>query len=1041
MNKKINHIEQKVFNYLCFLESPTTLDDLVDLTGISAVNLLNIMERLKEKNIIHEKEKTGKGVYFFDDSIKGYIKKPIQACEKNELINKIIHYYIRNLDDSDKNFSIIAELYIKVGDIPGGLSFIKKTADNLYRSGKREKAHCYYTKILQYFKKSKPVKNNVRIYLESLLKCVSNTFESTPLGENYVILKEAEQIAYNFQQWDSLAMIKFHLSRNPFIAGKIGNISKALKDFHDIENRVNDNQVRRTVALAKSELFYCKGRIREATECYDGAIGNLEEFGDEEITLRVSALVGWFYVMTGKISRGMGLISTVREKSNLFGYSKTSLFADIMKVHSLLEIRKTNDAKDILDQISSGLDNNTDNYTLWAINRSNAFIECSNENYYEALNAYNKGNEYISSIGWPLKISGWSLELLNIIESKGFLKGIIDIDAEIAELIELDDIYSKGFALRYRALRNMDTGLSPKTILDDLRNSEKHLINAGTEIELARTRIAIGDFYKKAGDHKKSRDYYKKAWEFFSTVDKKLFPPDLVSIMPKEEKRDLMANRIIEISESLGNIHDISLFLYKALNVVMDFTLAMRGAFLIIESGETRIIASRNVDHKFSDKNYLKTIKKIIIDMEKDSVDIIYPGLKKRSHAIGQKLIKAGLNSFICMPSKLGGKTFAYLCLDNRFGDVPFPLDSLPFLKILCTQIAVGLTNINMFNEMKELKERYESEALFYRQNIGKIGKSFVNIIGESKETLKLIDQVKQVAPTDNAVLILGETGVGKELVAKSIHNFSRRKDGPFFSVNLSVLPHDLVASELFGHEKGAFTGASEVHRGTFELANGGTIFLDEIGDLPANIQVKLLRVLEDRRFMRLGGNKQIESDFRILAATNKDLLSEIENGNFRQDLYFRLNVLPINIAPLRKRKDDIPILAKYFIDKFGNKTGKTIRNITEKEIQKLVDYHWPGNVRELKHAIERAIIMSDENNITFPKFNSHTLNQPKAKNDEFLSISALERRHITKILNATGWKVSGKDGAAKILDLKPSTLFYRMKKLGIVRPKASNLS
>jgi formate hydrogenlyase transcriptional activator len=284
-------------------------------------------------------------------------------------------------------------------------------------------------------------------------------------------------------------------------------------------------------------------------------------------------------------------------------------------------------------------------------------------------------------------------------------------------------------------------------------------------------------------------------------------------------------------------------------------------------------------------------------------------------------------------------------------------------------------------------------------------------------------------------VLILGETGVGKELVAKAIHNLSERRSKPFIPVNLSALPQDLVASELFGHEKGAFTGANERHIGRFELANGGTIFLDEIGDLPLTVQVKLLRVLQEGNFERLGGTKQIQSDFRVIAATNKDLRVAIRKGTFRQDLYYRLNVFPILVPPLRDRKEDIPLLIHHFIDIFSTKLRKKIGRIPSPEMNKLLNYPWPGNVRELQHLVERSVILANNKGITF--FFDTLSSSPDGYEGRAgsRSLEDMEREHIKRVLNSTFWRIKGPNGAAAILKLQPSTLHSRMKKLGITKP------
>jgi transcriptional regulator with GAF, ATPase, and Fis domain len=308
------------------------------------------------------------------------------------------------------------------------------------------------------------------------------------------------------------------------------------------------------------------------------------------------------------------------------------------------------------------------------------------------------------------------------------------------------------------------------------------------------------------------------------------------------------------------------------------------------------------------------------------------------------------------------------------------------------------------------------------------------DIIGDSPSFRRVLDQVYQVANTGTNVLILGETGVGKELVARAIHRNSPRSDKPFIRVLCSALPDTLIPSELFGHERGAFTGATQRRIGRFELANGGTIFLDETGDLPWDVQVRLLRILQDKEFERVGGNETIHSDFRLLTATNRNLEQEVKANRFRPDLYYRLNVFPILVPPLRERKNDIPLLAQHFLKVYAAKMGKIFERIPAEEMNKLLHYDWPGNVRELENIIERSTILSSPPNFRAPELESNYKKLDLPIN--YLTMSEMERHHIVSILQRTGWKVTGPAGAADILGINPSTLSFRMKKLGIERPR-----
>jgi len=336
------------------------------------------------------------------------------------------------------------------------------------------------------------------------------------------------------------------------------------------------------------------------------------------------------------------------------------------------------------------------------------------------------------------------------------------------------------------------------------------------------------------------------------------------------------------------------------------------------------------------------------------------------------------------------------------------------------------------YSEVEKLKNQLEQENIYLQEEI-KGEYNFAEIIGKSDEIKKVLKKIEQVAQTNSTVLILGETGTGKELLARAVHNNSTRTDRPLVKVNCSALPANLIESELFGHEKGAFTGAITKKIGRFELSDTGTIFLDEIGDLPLDLQAKLLRVLQEGEFERLGNPNTIKVNTRVIAATNRDLEAAIEKGDFREDLFYRLNVFPLNSPALRYRKEDIPLLVKHFCEKLSAKVGKKVKSVNKDVMERLIEYNWPGNVRELENVIERAVIISESTTLQpgewLPKLKTadHLSNSKKIS-----TLEELERQHIIKALELTSGRVSGEKGAAKILGLNASTLESRMRKLGI---------
>ncbi|HSF19678.1 MAG TPA: sigma 54-interacting transcriptional regulator [Vicinamibacteria bacterium] len=410
--------------------------------------------------------------------------------------------------------------------------------------------------------------------------------------------------------------------------------------------------------------------------------------------------------------------------------------------------------------------------------------------------------------------------------------------------------------------------------------------------------------------------------------------------------------------------------------------------------------------------------------------DDLMKGRSRSSPSEGE-LLKAGIRAYVSVPlnvkSKAVGALMVGSSIPNRYRD-----DDVELLTEVGKQVALAVENLLAYEEISSLKSRLEQENTYLQEEIH-TEHDFGEIVGQSASMAKVIEAIETVASTDATVLICGETGTGKEVVARALHDASPKKDKPLVKVNCAALPATLIESELFGHERGAFTGAVARKIGRFELAHGGTIFLDEIGDLPLELQAKLLRVLQEEEFERVGGSTTIQVKVRVIAATNRDLEKAMEEERFRPDLFYRLAVFPIELPPLRERKTDIPLLAHFFARDFGRKLGKSIETISEGTMARLMAYSWPGNIRELKNVIERAAILTRGSRLALDDWWS----KPESSSGPAppLTLDALQRKHILSVLEVTGWRVSGERGAAKLLGIKPTTLTARMKKLGIERP------
>jgi len=375
---------------------------------------------------------------------------------------------------------------------------------------------------------------------------------------------------------------------------------------------------------------------------------------------------------------------------------------------------------------------------------------------------------------------------------------------------------------------------------------------------------------------------------------------------------------------------------------------------------------------------------------------------------------------------RLGSIVFASRELD------PYSPEEREFMRHVARHVAIAVENALAFEEINELRAHIEEEKVYLEEEI-RSELRFDEIIGNSPALRQVLEQIRTAAPTDSTVLIQGETGTGKELVARAIHQLSSRSHGTFVKLNCSAIPAGLLESEMLGHEKGAFTGAIGQRIGRVEVAHKGTLFLDEVADLPLELQPKLLRVLQDGQFERLGSSRTLVSDFRLVAATHRDLRALAGDQQFRMDLYYRLNIFPLVIPPLRERREDIPMLVRYFVQDFAARMRKQIDAIPSESMEALVQYSWPGNVRELRNVIERSVILSSGKRLHIPK---DALPKPLTDASRVLPMSDAERRHILEALAAAHWVVGGPQGAAALLGMKRSTLQSRMLKLGIRRAR-----
>ena len=506
------------------------------------------------------------------------------------------------------------------------------------------------------------------------------------------------------------------------------------------------------------------------------------------------------------------------------------------------------------------------------------------------------------------------------------------------------------------------------------------------------------------------------------------------------EERDRL-RLLLEVNNTVVSVLDLHQLL-NAVSASLRRLVPHEYASLSLYDRETHRLQIHALDFPVS-KGLLQEGLSVAVDnsptgralMTRQPVFINRDDIKEFGSDIARLILDEGLKSACCLPlishdRPLGTLVVASLEEDN------FPAKDAELLQHVANQIAIAVENSLAYHEEVKRANQLSEEKLYLQDEI-RSEYNFEEIIGESAGLKDILGQLQTVAPTDSTILILGETGTGKELIARAIHHLSTRRERTLVKVNCAAIPTGLLESELFGHEKGAFTGAIAQRVGRFELAHRGTLFLDEVGDIPLELQPKLLRVLQEQEFERLGSPRTIKVDVRLVAATNVDLARKAADHQFRMDLYYRLNVFPIVIPPLRERREDIPLLVRYFAQKYARRMKKPIDTVPVKAMAALTEYHWPGNVRELENFIERAVILSRGTELQLPlaELKQRTKVPAAASSNGLATLEHAEREHIVRALGETRWVIGGARGAAARLGMKRTTLQSRMRKLGIDRP------
>jgi transcriptional regulator with GAF, ATPase, and Fis domain len=596
------------------------------------------------------------------------------------------------------------------------------------------------------------------------------------------------------------------------------------------------------------------------------------------------------------------------------------------------------------------------------------------------------------------------------------------------------NVHLRGVALRLRAQEKMDQGTADKgQIMADLTESRACLELSGNHIQKARTVLEMAQLELLNSNKEAAKAYAREAWHLFGGHASDFFPDQYKPLLERRQlspdpniTKDDYLRRYFEEMYSIKSSMSQEETLHKTIISTNRFFGAERGGLFWFPEGrltrKPELRASSNLTREEVGSPRFRPYMEYVIKAFRTNRPLVVRKDHSAGTGHGDKI-----RSVLCIPVEVQGMTRGVLYHDNSYMQDAFDFLDPQMMTLLgrhTSDIVEFLLNTMRIREEKEKlsRERDSSQHDF---------KKF-KIIARSQVMRELLSMAGQVASTDTTVLLLGETGSGKGIFARWVHENSRRSDGPFIVVDCTTIPENLVESELFGYEKGAFTGADRQKLGRVELAHEGTLFLDEVGELPLHLQTKLLKTMDEKTFVRIGGGRSIKSDFRLIAATNRNLKQEVAAGRFREDLYYRLNVFPLSIPPLRERETDIIELTSYFIEFYAKQYGRPGLKLQKKDENILRNYAWPGNVRELQNVIERAIILSKGSELQIPLFSTDPQTGYKGTFDDMPTLDELQCRYIKHVFEYTRGRVSGPGGAAEILGMKRTSLYSRMKALGM---------
>ncbi|HEX2965989.1 MAG TPA: sigma 54-interacting transcriptional regulator, partial [Syntrophorhabdaceae bacterium] len=953
--------------------------------------------------------------------------------ERKRHRRNIADILVRELPDDDSKALELADHLLHVANCLKEYQWLERAGEIYASAFITDKAIACFSKVLTQLL-NETGDNEDWLFIKSAIEH-SNIFAArSDMVMSLRFLREARERAKRLQKRPYELILEMHIAKYERLSSEFNDGLKRFEYAVSEARNISDPELATATALFSTYFLFWRGRFHEVVEMYEQSVPDVEKHPVGHFPIIAGLMVGHCYTMIGQFTQGLGMLDAIREYCVTKGDKYLSAHSAWVIAMAMLSVNRFDDC---LHYLELSLREAVESSNEWVEVVSTlifSLVHLQSGNKKESLHYlrrfYKKGEMHkMNMLIYPyLAEICWAMETGELSRMPAF-----SLENEVNRMLNLKSNFMRGIAYRYQALLGKMKGMPGDKVVRLLNLSAEWLEKSGFKLECAKTQLELARHYISTGKEKKAELILRQASSVFSSMNVDI-PDDLRAFAGSPDLEGSTLDEMLKIVNDMTAKEDNGKIIQQIVATANRLIGAERGALLLVDNEapyeKLSLRASKNLTIEQIYHMNFAGPRTIIEEVIQSGDAKIFDGRREPAVSPDSSDI---MRSCICVPLILREEIIGALYHENRLLVNVFKESDLKLLKYFAGLAVLSLENDHV-NEESDSSAHDQQRAVHPDdKSLPKQGDN--GVIGTSSPMRQIQSQIQLVAQTDSAVLILGETGVGKNLIAAAIHGQSARKNKPFITVQCSALTETLITSELFGHEKGAFTGATDKRIGRFELANSGTLFLDEIGDLSLEVQARLLRVLQSKEFERVGGGKDIlTSDFRLIAATNRNLEKEVKEKRFREDLYYRINVFPIYIPPLRERREDIPLLVQQFFAYFCSRHGKCFDKISRETLEKLSRYEWPGNVRELENIIQRSVISSLE-----PRFQLCSLGQVNSPPDvvSFKSLEENERHHILQALERSGWKIYGSGAAAEALKINPSTLASRMKKLGISKKRA----